>query len=114
MEEKLIYTALIAAALGDLIPTLADAVYFDQQQKQKQKLNDGVITPKQYWLTEAFLYYGLNPIYWLLIFLIVYNVKGDYHLKAKVALGIIAFGVVVFIIQKNIKKDEALSNKVLQ
>lgn len=111
MNEKLIYTALIAAALGDLIPTLADAVYFDQQQKQKQRLNAGEITPKQYWDTEALLYYGLNPIYWLLILLVVYNIKGDYRLKAKIVLGIIAFGVVVFVIQKNIKKDQVLGSR---
>ena len=104
-HEKLIYVALIAAAIGDIVPTLADAIYFDQQQKQKQKLNEGKITPKQYWTTEAFLYYGLNPIYWLLIALIVYNVKGDYHVKAKVALGLVALGVVIVVLQKNIKKD---------
>lgn len=105
-KEKIIYIALIAAALGDIIPTTADSIYFSQQQKMKEKLNAGLMTPKEYWIKEAALYYLLNPIYWLLIALIVYNIKGDYHLKMKMALILIATGAVIAVISKNIKKDE--------
>lgn len=113
-REKLIYVALIAAAAGDLIPTLADAIFFSDQQKQKEKLNEGLVTPKQYWTREAILYYTLNPIYWLLIALIVYNIKGDYHVKAKIAIGLVALGIVIVVIQKNIKKDTEKLNAKLK
>ncbi len=111
-KELLIYVALFAAAIGDAIPTAADAVYFNQQYRLKKELEQGIITPEHYWTWNAVYYYMLNPLYWLLLAAIVYLIKGDYHLKVKILLTLIAGGMVIGVISKNIKKDkESLVNK---
>lgn len=101
-----IYLSLIAAALGDFIPTPADAIYFNYQRKLKSRLNKGEITPKQYWVREAVAYYSSNSLYWLAVLGITYSVKGTATDKLKVALGLIGAGAVVGIIHRNIRLDE--------
>lgn len=104
-KEQLIYAAIIGAAIGDALPTVADYVYFNKQQELKEKLNNGEITPKEYWRKEALYYYGSNSAYWALVALILYNIKGDYHTKIKAALWIIGGSAVLGILAKNIRKD---------
>jgi len=104
----LLYTAGISFILADTIPTPADAFYFRYQQKNKAKLESGEITPKQYWTREASSYYLSNILWWSLVLGTLYLTKGDYTQKAKVGLGLIATGVVIAVIHKNIKKDEEL------
>lgn len=106
-EEKFIYIALLGAALGDALPTVADSLYFTQQQKLKRQLSKQEITPSQYWKREAAWYYSVNSVYWALIALILYNIKGDYHKKLKVGLWILGGSAVLGVLYKNIKKDEA-------
>ena len=74
-------------------------------QKEKRKLENREITPKQYWTKEALLYYGLNR-WWSLVLGAVYLTKGDYTNKMKVGFGLISAGFVFSVINKNIKKDE--------
>lgn len=105
-KEQLIYAAIIGAAIGDALPTVADFVYFNKQQELKEKLNNGEIEPKEYWKKEALYYYGTNSAYWALIALILYNIKGDYHTKIKAALWIIGGSAVLGILAKNIRKDD--------
>lgn len=109
--NALLYAGALGLLLSDVIPTPADAVYFNLQQKNKEKLNAGQITPKQYWTRDATYYYGLNPIWWAIVLGSLYLTKGDYTQKAKVGLGVIATGVVVAVLHRNIKKDEALLTK---
>ena len=106
-KEVIIIAALIGAAIGDLLPTVADAIYFSKQQELGQKKDEGIITPREYWLKDTFYYYALNPIYWFLLALIFYYVKGDYHFKVKLLLVLLAAGLVIGVIGKNIKKDTA-------
>lgn len=102
----LIYAGLFGLFLSDIIPTPADALVFKYQSKLKDQLEAKEITPRQYWLRDAAAYYFLNPIWWLIVILIVTNIKGDAERKLKFSLGIIAAGLVVAVIYKNIKKDE--------
>lgn len=102
----LIYAGLLGLLLSDIIPTPADALVFKYQSKLKDQLEAKEITPKQYWLRDAAAYYFLNPIWWLIVILLVTNIKGDAERKLKFSLGIIAAGLVVSVIYTNIKKDE--------
>ena len=106
--NALLYAGALGLLLSDVIPTPADAIYFRLQQQNKQKLTEGKITPKQYWTRDAVYYYGLNPIWWAIVLGGLYVTKGDYTQKAKVGLGLIAAGVVVGVLHKNIVKDEQL------
>jgi hypothetical protein len=52
----------------------------------------------------------LNPLWWGLVLGAMYFTKGDYTKKAKIGLGLVATGVVLSVIRKNIKEDEKLLN----
>ena len=106
--NAILYAGAIGLLISDVIPTPADALYFYLQRKNKDKLNKGEITPKKYWTRSALYYYGLNPIWWTIVLGAMYYTKGDYTSKAKVGIGLLASGIVVGVIHKNIKKDEEL------
>lgn len=106
--KAILYAGAIGLILSDVIPTPADALYFSLAQKNKVKLEKKEITPRQYWLRDVAMYYGLNPVYWAGIFGIMVLVKGDFAKKAKVGLALVAAGAVVSVINSNIKKDESL------
>jgi len=108
--NAILYAGAIGLLLSDVIPTPADGLYFRLQQKNKAKLNSGEITPTQYWTRDAIYYYGLNPLWWGLVLGAMYFTKGDYTKKAKIGLGLVATGVVLSVIRKNIKEDEKLLN----
>jgi hypothetical protein len=109
--NAVLYAGAIGLLLSDVIPTPADGLYFSLMQKNKAKLEKGDITPKQYWTRDAIFYYSLNPIWWSIVLGALYFTKGDYTQKAKVGLGLIAGGVVLSVLNKNIKKDEELLRK---
>jgi len=109
--NAVLYAGALGLLLSDILPTPADALYFNLQQKNKAKLESGEITPKQYWQRDAIYYYGLNPIWWALVLGAMYYTKGDYSQKAKVGVGLLASGIVIAVIHKNIKKDEELLSK---
>lgn len=108
--EAVLYGTLVGLVLSDIIPTPADAIYFRMMEKNKQKLNRKEITPKQYWTRDAMLYYGLNPIWWSLVFGAVVFTKGDLNDKLKIGIGLIGAGAVVGVISKNIKEEQKTFN----
>lgn len=113
MDNKthLLYALGIGLLVSDLIPTPADAVYFRLQQKNKQKLELKEITPKQYWTRDAINYYGLNALWWGGVLGVSLIVGKNYYQKRNLMLGLIAGGVVIGVIHKNIRKDEAFYSK---
>lgn len=100
-----LYASLVGATLGDIIPTPADAVYFLYERRLRVDLEAKKITPAQYWERTAFAYYILNPIWWILVFLITVSIKGDTKKKMQVMIGVIAAGIVFGVLARNIKKD---------
>jgi hypothetical protein len=67
--NALIYTALIAAMVANAVPTIADGWYFSLQQKWKQELEVGKITPEQYWTRDIGNYYTITAGYYGLVLL---------------------------------------------
>lgn len=110
-KTKLLYAVGIGLVLSDIIPTPADGVVFYRQRINKQKLEKGEITPKQYWTRDAFNYYALNPIWWLAVLGVSHAVGKSYEQKRNILIGLIAGGVVVGVLAKNIKKDEEFYKK---
>ena len=92
--------------LSDLIPTPADAVYFYTQRINKQKLERGKISVKQYWTRDALSYYGYNAIWWSGVLLATHLIGKDYKHKRNLLIGLAGAGAVISVIAKNIKKDE--------
>ena len=100
----------IGLILSDIIPTPADALYFYEQRVNKQKLEKGEITPRQYWLKDVIGYYGYNPLWWATVLGVAYSLGKTYEQKRNILIGMIASGAVVGVIYKNIKKDEEFYN----
>ncbi len=109
--NALLYAGALGLLVSDIIPTPADAVYFRVMEKNKQKLDRGEITPKQYWTREAVFYYGLNPLWWALFLSALYYTKGDYNSKVKVGLALLAGGAVIGVLNKNIKEEQNVIKK---
>ncbi len=105
-KTHLLYAGAIGLLISDLVPTPADAFVFSWQQKNKQKLEKGEITPKQYWQKETFNYYAINPLWWTLVLGAAVYFGSDFKQKRNILLGLIAGGAVIAVIHKNIKKDE--------
>jgi hypothetical protein len=108
--NTLIYTALIAAMLANAIPTVADGLYFSLQQKWKQQLNEGKITPEQYWSRDVGHYYTITAGYYAIVLatMLALN-KNSFTQNSRILLGLIGGGVVVGVAMKNIQKDKELA-----
>jgi hypothetical protein len=109
--DAILYAGALGLILSDIIPTPADAIYFRLMAKNNEKLKKGEITPKQYWTREAFMYYGLNPIYWSLVLGAIYFTKGGYNNKLRIGFAILAAGSVIGVLNKNIREEQNLIKK---
>ena len=104
--EAVLYAGLIGLLVSDIVPTPADAIYFRLMEKNKQLLEEKKISTKQYWTRDAAMYYGLNPLWWLLVLGIVVKTKGGLDNKLKWGIGLIGAGAVIGVLSKNIKEEE--------
>ncbi len=105
-DTKLLLAVGVGLILSDIIPTPADGLYFKLQQTNKEKLSKGEITPKQYWTRDALAYYGLNPLWWGLVLGTSLYLGKDFKQKKNIMIGLVAGGVVLGVLYKNVKKDE--------
>lgn len=96
----------LGLVLSDIIPTPADGLYFHIQQKNKENLEKGLITPSQYWTRDALAYYGLNPIWWLTVVGVSASFGKTYEQKRNIGLSLMAGGLVFGVLYKNVKKDQ--------
>lgn len=108
--NALIYTALIAAMAANAIPTVADGFYFSLQQKWKQELQDGKITPEQYWKRDILHYYTITAGYYgvVLLTMLALN-KNSFSTNSKILLGLLGGGLVVAVGMKNVQKDKQIA-----
>jgi len=97
----------VGLILSDIIPTPADALYFNLTEKWKNQLEDGVITPKQYWTKNALAYYGLNPIWWSIVVGSSIFLGKSVEQKFGIFLALLSGGALVGVLGKNIKTDES-------
>lgn len=107
--NALIYTALGAAILANAIPTIADGLYFSLQQKWKQELEEGKITPEQYWARDVGHYYTITAGYYgvILLTMLALN-KNQFSTNSKILLALLGGGLVVGVAMKNIQKDKEI------
>jgi hypothetical protein len=108
--NTLIYTALIAAMAANAIPTIADGFYFSLQQKWKQELQEGKITPEQYWQRDILHYYTITAGYYgvVLLTMLALN-KNSFSTNSKILLGLLGGGLVIGVGMKNIQKDKQIA-----
>ena len=108
--NTIIYTALIAAMLANAVPTVADGIYFSLQQKWKQQLQEGKITPEKYWQRDILHYYTITAGYYgvVLLTMLALN-KNSFSTNSKILLGLLGGGLVISVGMKNIEKDKQIA-----
>jgi uncharacterized membrane protein YkvI len=107
-NTKILYAVGVGMILSDIIPTPADGIYFSIEQKLKEKITKGQITPKQYWIRDSLAYYGLNPLWWGGVLAASIYFGKTYEQKRNIMLSLIAGGLVIGVLYKNVKKDEKM------
>ena len=108
--NAIIFTALLAAIVANVMPVPTDYLYFRAQQSDKQKLEDGVITAKQYWTRDILGYYLYTASWYAVLFTILYAANGTYKNNARILLALLSAGLVVSIYNKNSTKDQELQD----
>lgn len=106
--NTLIYTALLAGAIANCLPTPFDAVYFERVNKLTRDYENGKITARQKEWHIAGEYYFWTTLWYVALFMGVYAFGGKYKNNAKILIALIAGGMVMGAVQKNIQIDEKL------
>ena len=106
--NTLLYTALLAAALANTIPTPFDSIYFRRVNKLQRDYDEDKITPEYLEWHVAGEYYLWTSLWYLALFSGVYAFGGKYKTNAKVLLGVVAGGLVIGAVKKNIEINKQL------
>ena len=106
--NALIFTALLAAMIANAVPTPADSLYFSMQQKIKQQLEAGTITPETYWKKDIINYYTFTAGWYAGLLIILYAAQGSYKTNAKILIALISGGFVFAVYKKNVEKDNEI------
>ena len=112
--NTILYTALIAAAVANTLPTPFDAIYFTRVNKLRREYDSGLITPEKLQWHIAGEYYLWTSLWYATLFTGIYAFGGKYHNNARILLAVVAGGLVLGSVQKNIeidKKIKATKNK---
>lgn len=108
--NAIIFTALLAAIVANVLPTPADVLFFNAQSSDKTKLENGQITPKQYWMRDMLGYYGYTASWYLALFIILQAAGGSYKNNARILIAVLSAGLIVGVFNKNVKKDNELED----
>lgn len=108
--SALIFTALIAATIANILPVPTDALYFKAQQNNKMKLENGIITPKQFWIRDITGYYTYTALWYGGLVLLISATNSSFKNQARLLLALLSGGLVVGVAVQNIRKDEAIAD----
>jgi len=112
--NTIIYTALIAGAIANTLPTPFDGIYFRRVNELRIAYDNKEITAETLENHIALEYYLWTSLWYLTLFTGVYAFGGKYKNNAKILLALVGGGLVIGTVQKNIEKDkeiEALKKK---
>lgn len=109
--NTLLYTALIAAAIANAVPTPFDSIYFRRVNKLQRDYDEDKISPEKLEWHIAGEYYLWTSLWYATLFTGVYAFGGKYKTNAKVLLGLVAGGLVIGAVNKNIQINKQLKKK---
>jgi DNA-directed RNA polymerase subunit RPC12/RpoP len=104
--NTILYTALIAAAVANTLPTPFDAIYFRRVNKFQREYDDGKISPEKLETHVALEYYAWTSLWYLTLFSTIYAYGGKYKTNATLLVALAAGGLVVGSVQKNIEMNK--------
>ena len=109
--NTIIYTALIAAGLANMLPTPFDGIYFRRVNQLERDFDNGLISPEKLEWHVAGEYYLWTALWYGALFTGIYAFGGKYKNNARIVLGLVASGLVIGAIQKNIEVDKEIAKK---
>jgi len=109
--NAIIYTALIAAAIANTLPTPFDAIYFSRINKLERQFDSGEISAEKLEYHVAGEYYLWTSLWYLALFTGIYAFGGKYKNNARILLALVSGGLVLGAIQKNIEIDNEVAKK---
>jgi len=113
--NTLIYTALIAAAVANTLPTPFDGIYFRRVNTLQREYDEKKITAEKLEWHVAGEYYLWTSLWYVALFAGIYSFGGKYKDNAKVLLALAGSGLVIGAVAKNIKinKEIEAKNKIM-
>lgn len=106
--NTLIYTALIAAAIANTLPTPFDAIYFRRVNSLQRQYDEKKITAEKLEWHVAGEYYLWTSLWYVSLFTIIYAAGGKYQTNAKILLALASGGLVLGAVNKNIEINKKL------
>ena len=106
--NTIIYTALLAAAAANVVPTPFDGIYFRRVNTLQRQYDEGKISPEKLEWHVAGEYYVWTAAWYGLIFLGIYSFGGEYKTNAKILVGLLGAGFVLGAVQKNIEINKQI------
>ena len=109
--NTLIYTALIAAAVANTLPTPFDGIYFRRVNTLQREYDEKKITAEKLEWHVAGEYYLWTSLWYVALFGGIYSFGGKYKDNAKVLLALAGSGLVIGAVAKNIKVNKEIEAK---
>jgi len=109
--NALLYTALLAAAIANTLPTPADSIYFRRVNALRRQYENKEITAEKFEWHVAAEYYVWTSLWYVALFAGIYAFGGKYKNNARILLAIAAGGLVVGAVQKNIEIDKKVESE---
>ena len=109
--NTLLYTALLAAAVANTLPTPFDSIYFRRVNTLQKDYDDKKISAEKLEWHVAGEYYLWTSLWYATLFTGIYAFGGKYKTNARILLAVVAGGLVIGAVNKNIQVDKELRNK---
>jgi hypothetical protein len=109
--NTIIYTALIAAALANTIPTPFDGIYFRRVNTLERKFDAGEISAEKLEWHVAGEYYLWTSLWYATLFTGIYSFGGKYKSNARILLGLVGGGLVLGAVYKNIEVNKEVEKR---
>lgn len=109
--NTLLYTALLAAAIANTMPTPFDSIYFRRVNQLERDFDEGKISAEKLEWHVAGEYYLWTSLWYVTLFTGIYAFGGKYKTNARILLALSAGGLVLGAINKNIEVDKEIKKK---
>jgi hypothetical protein len=110
--NTLLYTALIAAAIANTLPTPFDSIYFRRVNKLQRDYDEDKITPETLEWHVAGEYYLWTSLWYAALFTGIYAFGGKYKTNARILLAVAAGGLVIGTVNKNIQINKEVKKRL--
>lgn len=109
--NAILYTALLGAMIANAVPTPFDAIYFRNVNKLERQFDAGEITAEKLEWNVAGQYYAWTALWYATLFTGIYAFGGKYKTNARILLALVAGGLVIGAVQKNIQFNKEVQKR---